>query len=168
MAEQKHTAFAMQAVGFADLFNVKVGDQKVSGHRVELSAPEGPSTGGGKQSVQHVKLVSPDGSSVIVAGSANQMDKTAEVRTFEYVADLHAKRYKGAKLPVDKPQYNLLVARMKAFFAEQDLSVSVLDAPRDASAPVAKPASSGATMAVIFAVIALLAAGAAFFILHKH
>jgi hypothetical protein len=171
--EKKHTAFALQALGFADLFNIKIGDQKVSGHRVEMSAPDGPSTGGGKQAVQHIKLIPDDGSgSVIVAGSANQMEKTAEVRSYEYLADLHSKRFKGARLPLDKASYNLLVARVKAFFAEHELSVSMLDAPRPAGGSEVDRAPGGgnmSTMVVVFLVVALAIAGAVFFLLRsKH
>ena len=177
MSEQKHTQFAMQALGFADLFNIKVGDQKVNGYRVEMSAPDGPSTGGGKQSVQHVKLMAEDGSgSVIVAGSANQIEKSAEVRTYEYLADLHAKRFKGARFPLDKPGYNLLVARMKSFFAEQNLAVTMLDAPRPGAAggrQVVRPSEPGApskgTMIGIFVAVAVIIAAAVFFVLRsKH
>src|SRR4051812_8683003 len=105
MAEQKRTQFAMKALGFAELFNIKIGDQKVTGttvYRVEMSAPDGPSTGGGKQAVQHLKLVPEvEGDAVIVAGSANQLEKSAEIRTYEYLADLHAQRFKGAPIPLD-------------------------------------------------------------------
>jgi hypothetical protein len=171
MSEEKRTQFAMQALGFADLFNFKVGDQKVSGHRVELSAPEGPSTGGGKQAVQHVKLIPADESgAVIVAGSANQVEKTAELRTFEYLADLHAKRFKGAALPIDKAQYNLLIARVKAFFADQRLAVSLLDLPR--SAGTRSDVSSGSSagmMAAVVALVAMVAGGVVYFLMHaKH
>lgn len=176
MAEEKRTQFAMQALGFADLFNIKVGDQKVPGYRVEMSAPDGPSTGGGKQAVQHVKLV-PDGGTgasgaVVVAGSANQLEKSAEIRTYEHLADLHAQRFKGAKLPLDKSQYTVLVARMKSFFAEQGLHIVMLDAPRPVagSAPVPTAAGPGkGAMVAIFLVIAAMIAGVLFFVLKtKH
>ena len=54
MAEERRTAFAMQALGFAELFAIQVGGYKIEGpisFRVELAAPEGPSTLGGKQVV---------------------------------------------------------------------------------------------------------------------
>jgi hypothetical protein len=167
MADQKHTAFAMQAVGFADLFNVKVGDRKVDGHRVELSAPEGQSTGGGKQSLQHVKLIAPSGI-VVVAGAADQVDKSAEIRTYEYLSELHAQRYKGARLPLDRAQYQALVGRMQAFFAEQGLRVVMLDAPHPITGPTArmpKPGMSTAMIIGIFAVVAAIVAGVTFFAL---
>jgi len=177
MADQKRTQFAMQAFGFAELFNIKIGDQKVAGstvYRVEMSAPDGPSTGGGKQAVQHVKLVPEvEGDAVIVAGSANQLEKSAEIRTFEYLADLHAQRFKGAPIPLDRPRYTELVKRMQAFFSDQGLRVVMLDAPRPGAggasqAAYGAPASSSKTTAILlFLAIAAVIAGAAFFFLHK-
>jgi hypothetical protein len=172
MSDPKHTAFAMQALGFADLFNIKVGDFKVNGHRVELSAPEGPSTGGGKQSVQHVKLVGEGGVVLSVAGSADQIEKNAEIRTYEYLAELHAQRFKGAKIPIDRVQYLALVARMKAFFAEQGLHVVMIEPPRSITAPTARVPKVGMSPGAIigiFVAVAAVIAGAMFFVLRsKH
>jgi hypothetical protein len=167
MAEQKHTAYAMQALGFADMFNIKVGDQKVDGHRVELSAPEGQSTGGGKQSLQHVRLVSPSGA-VVVAGAASPVDKSAEIRTYEYLVELHAQRFKGSRLELDRAQYQALVGRMQAFFAGQGLRVVMLDAPRPITGPTArmpKPGMSPALIVGIFVAVAAVIAAATFFAL---
>jgi hypothetical protein len=175
MAEQKRTQFTMQALGLADLFNMNVGDRKVGSFRVELSAPEGPSTGGGVQAVQHVKLVPDDGTgSVIVAGSANQIEKSAELRTWEYLAELHAQRYKGASLPVDKATYQALVARMQGFFGAQGLRVVMLDAPRPlggaraAAVAEAKPLPVATIVAVFVGVAALVAAAMFFLLRTKH
>jgi LPXTG-motif cell wall-anchored protein len=174
MAEQKsHTAFAMQALGFADLFNVKVGEQRVSGatpYRVEMSAPDGPSTGGGKQAVQHIKLVPDGGQAVIVAGSANQVDKTAELRTFEFLAHAHGQRFKGAKIPLDRVQYLALVKRAQNFFNEHGISVTTIDAPRSvAPAAPAKTGMSSGTIVAIVIVVAALIAGAFLLVLKsKH
>jgi len=170
MAEQKRTQFAMQALGFADVFNMKVGDQRVSGHRVELSAPDGPSTGGGKQSVQHVKLVpEAPGGPVVVAGTADPVEKKAELRSWDYLQQLHAQRFKGKTVPVDRVQYAALVKRMQAFFADQGLAVVMLEAAPMASSgasPGAARTSSGAAI-VIFVLVAAAIAGALFYFLRK-
>src|SRR3954462_7620670 len=117
----------MRALGFAELFHIKTADRKGAGpaaYRVEMSAPDGPSTGGGKQAVQHIKLVPEvEGDAVIVAGSANQLEKSAEIRTYEYLADLHAQRFKGAAIPLDRARYGELVKRMQAFLTDQGLRV---------------------------------------------
>src|SRR4051812_3348187 len=117
MAEQKQTRFALAAVGFAEVFNVVIGKGSVSGHRIELSAPDGLSTGGGAQSVQHIKLIPSDGGSVIVAGSADPVGRSAELRSFAYLGALHAQRYKGAPLALDPAEYAALLKQMQKFFA---------------------------------------------------
>jgi hypothetical protein len=172
MAEQKRTQFAMQALGFADVFNLKIGDQKVSGHRVELSAPDGPSTGGGKQSVQHIKLIPDGGGTVTVAGSADQMEKKAEIRSWDYLAQQYAQRFKGKTLPIERTQYAALVKRMLEFFTDQGLTVVMVEAPTPMAAaqrPGASPSggSGGAMMLVVLVVVAALAAGVFFFLRHK-
>ncbi len=169
MGEQKRTQFAMQALGFADVFNMKVGDQKVSGHRVELSAPDGPSTGGGKQSVQHIKLIPEGGGTVTVAGSADQMEKKAELRSWDYLQQLHSQRFKGKTLPIDRVQYAALLKRMQAFFADQGLAIVMVEAPTPVAAPVAVPGGGSKGMVIVtFLVVALAIAGAVFFLMrHK-
>jgi hypothetical protein len=63
---------------------------------VELLAPEGQSTGGGKQALQHLRLrPRRSGHGVIVAGSVNAMEKTAELRTYEHVCLVHERRFKA-------------------------------------------------------------------------
>ncbi len=64
------------------------------GYGVELSVPEGPSTGGGVQARQHLRLVPRrQGYPVIVAGTVDPVTSTSELRTFEHVALLHELRF---------------------------------------------------------------------------
>src|SRR5437016_4524093 len=98
MSDPKRTEFAMQALSLAETFNLMRADERVKGpitYRVELSAPEGPSTAGGKQATQHVKLVPVGGGATIVAGSANQAESWAELRSFAHLKLLHGQRFKG-------------------------------------------------------------------------
>lgn len=63
---------------------------------VELTAPEGMSTGGGKRVVQHFRLrPRRQGFPVIVGGSVNPMEKEAELRDYEHACMVHAVRFKG-------------------------------------------------------------------------
>jgi hypothetical protein len=167
MAEQKRTQFAMQALGFADVFNLKIGDQKVSGHRVELSAPDGPSTGGGKQSVQHIKLIPEGGGTVTVAGSADQMEKKAEIRSWDYLQALFAQRFKGKTLPIDRTQYAALVKRMQVFFADQGLAVVMLDTPPQSGVERSEPRAMNPMVIFVMVAIVAIAAGVFFFLRHK-
>ena len=49
----------------------------------------------------------------IVAGSANQAEKWAELRTFEHLKLLHAQRFKGAEIPLNRVQYNELLDKLQ-------------------------------------------------------
>ena len=74
--------------GFED-FHMGAGD-----YVVELSVPEGPSTGGGAQARQSLRLVPRRGGySIVIAGTVDPVTSTAELRTFEHVAILHELRF---------------------------------------------------------------------------
>ena len=98
MANVQRTMYAAQAVGFADLFKSLLGPVRLPGpvvYHPELSAPEGESTGGGKQATQHVMLVPDAGGATLVMGSVNVKDKTAELRPFLAFEQMIVQRFKG-------------------------------------------------------------------------
>jgi hypothetical protein len=159
---ENRTQFAMKALSLADFFNAAMGQKRVSGHKVVLAAPDGPSTGGGKQALQHISLIPDAGGATITAGSANQVEKRAELRTWEHLAALHAQRFKGKPFPVDKVAYNELLKKMQAFFTDQRLSIVVVDA---AAAPQGSQSRAG--LMVLGVAIAAATAGAVFFFLQK-
>jgi hypothetical protein len=103
------------------------------------------------------------GGTTIVAGSANPVDKTAELRTFEHLKLLHAQRFKGAEIPLNRVQYNELVEKLKAFFAQQGgCAVRLAEVPRDlAAAPAHAPERAGGTSGTLVLVLILVAALAA-------
>ena len=72
---------------------------------VDLSVPEGPSTGGGVQARQHLRLVPRrKGFPVIVAGTVDPVTSTSELRTYEHVAILHELRF-DAPLEITEDEY---------------------------------------------------------------
>jgi hypothetical protein len=167
MSDPKRTAFALQALSLAETFNIMLQAERVKGpvtYRVELAAPDGMSTAGGKQATQHVKLVPEGGGTTIVCGSANGAESWAELRTFEHLKQLHAQRFKGAEIPLNRVQYNELIDKLKTFFAERmNCTVRMAETPRgDASAIEASPASQGAsgTLVLVIILVAALAAAA--------
>lgn len=163
MSDPNRTQFAMRALSLADIFNTVVGKDRVGSYRVVLNAPDGPSTGGGKQAVQHISLI-PERGATITAGAANPVDKTAELRSWDHLAQLHAQRFKGKTLPLDRVKYNLLLKRMQVFFGEQRMSVVLVDAPKG-SVPI-KPAASRAALFMLFIAIACGVGGAMYFLLN--
>lgn len=95
--EHLRTRVANQAASLADTvnegfdeFHMGAGD-----YVVELSMPDGPSTGGGAQARQNIRLVPRRrGYVIVIAGTVDPVTSTAELRTFEHVAILHELRYK--------------------------------------------------------------------------
>lgn len=156
---RQFTAIAGRAAEFAALFNAKFESGFAGQYRIDLTAPAGPSTAGGKQALQHIRLVPVDGSPAIVIGSVSQPENSAEIRTFRHLAELHARRFKGARVPVDVNAYRELNRNLHAFFASQGFAVvmvDVTDAPAS-NYPPPMPAQSSpmpwiiAGMAVAFA-----------------
>ncbi|MDF2697045.1 MAG: hypothetical protein K0S65_5428 [Labilithrix sp.] len=65
------------------------------GYTVDLKGPEGPSTGGGAQARQSIRLVPRrKGYAVVVVGTVDPVTSYAEVRTFDHVAVLHELRFR--------------------------------------------------------------------------
>jgi hypothetical protein len=137
------TQRTLEALGLAEGFNLLLQNERIRGpvsYRLELSAPEGMSTAGGKQATQHVKLVPEGGGAVIVAASAHPVERWAELRTYEHLAALHAQRWKGASIPLDRTEYDLVMMKVNRFFADKGFAVreaAMVSAPqgRDKLAP---------------------------------
>ena len=151
MGEQQHTVFAGQAVGLAELFKFGFANKRLDGavnYTPELSAPDGPSTAGGKQALQHIKLV-PEAGATLVIGTANVVDKSCELRTYRHMDDVHRQRFKGAPFPADPTKYAALLEELRTFFVGQHYTVTIHEAAAptrpmppiaSASRPIAVPA----------------------------
>jgi hypothetical protein len=133
------TQFATEAVNLSEIFRLLIGSTPVRGpvtFHVEMSAPEGPSTGGGVQSVQHLKLLPNDGGTTLVCGWADQKAETCELRTLDCLDAQHHERFKKSQLAappapsarLDRLHYGQLVERLRSFFAERDFRVTIIDA----------------------------------------
>jgi translation initiation factor IF-2 len=149
--DRNKTMFAAQAVSLADTFQIFMVRERVGTSRkykLELSAPDGPSTAGGKQAMQHIKLVPEDGHGTLVMGSCDQVHNQAKIRVHEHLAAMYAERYQGEKLPIGEEEYQKLCHTVAKFFEQRGLQVSAeaVPAPRATPAPVqAKPTASGQT-----------------------
>jgi hypothetical protein len=167
MAGPIRTQFAMKAIDLADLFKVVVGAQPLEASEgpsfaVELQAPDGPSTGGGAQSVQHIRLVR-DGLT-LVAGSIDPVEKTAELRSYDHIAMLYDQRYRGQPLPLSREGYDATLKRMRAFLGTQNLSIVLKD-----SVPVtATPVKRGGGSVLYLVLLLLVGAGAAAYVFLTH
>lgn len=152
MTQQPATMFAGQAIGLAEMFPFAVGKRLLEGpitYRAELSAPDGPSTAGGKQPLQHVTLVAvPEGSAAtLLIGTVNVVEKHAELRTFQHVDGVHRQRFKGAPFAADLARYDALLETIRAFLVEQRYQVNLIatapaPTPSGAHAPLSPPSRS--------------------------
>jgi hypothetical protein len=154
--QARYTHVAAKAVTLADLFEERFAaglDGPVM-FRIHLAAPDGPSTGGGKQVVQPIKLVPADGGPTIVIGVANTIKQTAELRSFALLTEQYAQRYKGASIPILAGAYKQLLAEFTDFFQSMSLSVSTVDATRTLRPPPA-PSSSGSAGTIVALVVSV-------------
>ncbi len=141
---------------FATLFHINfaAGLPGPVHRKIELTTPVGPSTEGGKQALQHLRLVPADGTSAIVIGSTSPVGKTAEIRTLRHLRDVHAMRFKGAPFPLDGSSYQDLVERLQQFFAAQGHAVVMLDVDTPSMAPPA-PSTTGTVSGTVVALVVL-------------
>jgi hypothetical protein len=124
------TTFANQAVSLAEIFNVGFAKRRVEGpslYSVELSAPDGPSTAGGKQAIQHLKLIPEGGGATLLIGTVNMVEHQVELRTFRHVDELHRQRFKGAPFGGEPASYQQLLDAIGVFLSERKYAVTVSD-----------------------------------------
>jgi hypothetical protein len=139
--DYKYTQVAQKAASLAELFDARF-EKGIDGpihFRVELSAPDGPSTAGGKQALQHIKLMPEGGGPAVLIGSANTTRMTAEIRTFEHVAALYAQRFRGAKIPLDITRYYELSQGLATFFRAMRMTVTFAELGGGAATALAPP-----------------------------
>ncbi|MHB8417447.1 MAG: hypothetical protein ACYDCL_05190 [Myxococcales bacterium] len=145
-AAPPRTVFAQEALDFAQLFSIAFAQPLVSSktkatYSVEISKPEGPSTGGGVQGTQHITLVPQGGGPPLVVGSANRPKMTADLRTFALVRENHERRSPGSPLALDAAAYGTLLDQLVKFCSAQGMTVNVADA--GPGAPVRSAAAPG-------------------------
>ena len=131
------TFHAIQASDLASAFNEALKKVRLEpgDYGVELTAPEGPSTAGGVQALQHVRLVpTRPGFSTLVIGHANHADGRAELRTYDYVDAAHWQRFRRP-LALDRGQYDQALGLAKQMLEVMRLTTSLAGPPADVLAP---------------------------------
>jgi hypothetical protein len=162
------TFHALKASDMADAFNEAMRRMVIApGEFVpELTAPTGPSTAGGVQAMQHLRLVPRlPGFPTIIAGQANHAQGTAELRSYEHVAAIHRQRYRRP-IGLDKTGYEQFLAVAKSFLEALRLETSIAGPPADSpieegTAPDETGAlevsrKSGVFVAICIAVVAVV------------
>jgi hypothetical protein len=138
------TQFSVQATDLAETFRTTVGRVKVGPHGFvpDMTAPDGPSTGGGVQAMQHLRLIPPQSNMpTLVVGHLNQRDGTAELRTLEYVDAISRERFKQGA-PLDPGQYAHFLQSAQTFLGACGLQVTYAGPPADLVARQLAPTPS--------------------------
>jgi len=162
--EELRTRVANQAASLAetvtdgfDGFHMGAGD-----YVVELSVPEGPSTGGGAQARQHLRLVPRrKGYAVVVAGTVDPVVSTAELRTFEHVAILHELRF-GKPLEISGEEYADFLAKCDVVMNLARVKARHVPPPPELEARQRARRRLSLPVLVVFVVVMVLAALVAF------
>lgn len=162
--EALRTRVANQAASLAesvtdgfDGFHIGAGD-----YVVELSTPDGPSTGGGKQARQNLCLVPRrKGYAVIVAGTVDPVIGSAELRTFEHVAVLHEVRFKRP-LEINGDEYADFLSKANVVLNLARVRATQVPTPPELLAQRKAAGKISMTAVVVFVVVMLLAAFVAF------
>ncbi len=138
--------------GFDD-FHIGAGD-----FVVELSVPEGPSTGGGAQARQNLQLVPRrKGYAIVVAGTVDPVTSTAELRTFEHVAILHELRFKRP-LEINGDEYDDFLAKADVVLNLARVKAKRMGPPADLLEQKRARRRVSMPMLVLFVMVMLLAA----------
>jgi hypothetical protein len=144
--ERAITLLTGLGIELADAFKIRFVDRRLNGpacYTPEMAAPEGLALAGSKQPLQEIKLV-PERGPILVMGSANLINKRAELRTFAYMDQLHRQKWKGAPFGADPAEYGALIEDIRGFLVARRYEVSLQDAvaappPPPAPAPVSVP-----------------------------
>lgn len=127
------TQYSVKATDLAETFRSTVGRLRVGpyAYAPDMTAPEGPSTGGGVQALQHLRLVPPQSNMpTLVVGHVNQRDRVAQLRTLDHVDAICRERFKlGA--PLDAAQYQTFLQSAQGFLAACGLQVMFETPPAD-------------------------------------
>jgi hypothetical protein len=150
------TYHAIQASDLAAAFNDALKRVRIvpGDYIVELTAPEGPSTGGGVQALQHIRIVPRQpGHATIVVGHANHAEEWAELRTYEHLDSVYRQRFKRP-LAIDRGQYEDFVQLAKQILEALHLETAIVGPPPEEAPP---PSRSKWMIAWGFAIAVALA-----------
>lgn len=154
------TRLARKFTTIADLVNDGFTEFRIGAGSwgVELTAPEGMSTSGGKQRLQHLRLrPRRPGFANIVGGSVDAESKLAELRDYDYVRVVHELRFKKP-VEVTEQEWEQFLRKAELELRAQDIQSVRVGPPKDVVAeyaatrtPISRP------MIAAFAAIVLLA-----------
>ncbi len=125
------TTVALRATDLAESFRSTVGKLRVGplAYTPDLTAPEGPSTGGGAQALAHLRLLPPQPNMpTLVVGHVNHREGAAELRTFDHVEAICRERFQQSA-PFEAGQYAELLESVQGFLTACGLRVALTGPP---------------------------------------
>ncbi len=145
----------------AKLFELFVGSTPIgatAGHpyTAAMTEPHGPSTGGGKQRLQHITFTR--GNRTITVGSIDSVERVCEVRGFESLNAQHLERWKEP-LYIAPAEFEGFLKRLRAFAGGQQITVVIkeLAAPQP-TAPTEPTGPAWPAWLLVFLLLGGLAA----------
>lgn len=159
------TVFAQQAVDFSEYFGQLFGRVRIGGgcdRRPVLRAPEGMSTAGGRQAVQHIVLEpEEEGCPAVTVGWVDRIGKKARLRTWIALERLHRQRFPDLPFDVDRAGYQTFYNNARRLMESEGLVLEVESrVPRAAGGP-GRSSGGGALLAVLVLLLVLLLGTAA-------
>jgi hypothetical protein len=141
---QIYTVMAREGINAAEVVNTAMKKREVgkeTPRRVEVIAPHGPSTSGGKKARQSITLVPVSGQGPgLMCGFLDVGQKHVEMRDYMLVAEQFRKRF-GARFDVSAEEYVGLVTQLTGILETLGFKV-VAEAPSEAGAAPSPQASS--------------------------
>lgn len=155
----KRTQYARMGVDFSVLFGSKFFKTSVSGHQPILQEPVGVSTEGGAQATQHIQLRPEEpGRPTLTIGSVNVVQKSAMLRTYDCLQQMHRARYGRMPFYIDLQQYQEFLEGCSNFLQQQNMALSwESQAPVDRTShvPVEKRSNAMAWVLVVLLVLGI-------------
>ncbi len=148
------TSTSLELTSLSENFRTALGALRLGPHGYipDMTAPEGPSTGGGAQATQHLLLLPPEPDlSKLVVGRVNKHEGTAELRTWDYLDAVYRERFNEG-VPVDPEPYAQFLESAQGFLAESGLRVSLSSALEAGG----RGRSSGNTVGMVLILLGLL------------
>ena len=133
VVEQLRTRLARKFTTLADQVTESFDDFRIGAGRwaVELTAPQGMSTGGGKQVLQHLRLrPTREGHAVLIGGVVNPVSRTAELRDHPHMDMIYRARF-GRALEITAAEWEQFLRKAEVVLRQERIGTARVAAPRD-------------------------------------
>jgi hypothetical protein len=125
---------------------------------VELTTPQGMSTGGGKQALQHLRLrPRREGYSVLVGGTVNQVEKTAELRDYEHMRLTNEVRFRR-RLEITENEWEQFLRKAEVVLEKAGVECARVGPPKDLVKQRASMVRINKIAAIVLVTVLVLAA----------